>query len=508
MKFFKWLKERGGKVALSALQTAGLATVVGVTGVGVYNFLGSSGDSTPDASSTYNPGDVVYVAGAPSQGGTSGITGGDGMGSDSTGNEPNRSSFRVTTRTLDRLNQAEERERITREMEEYGTPDYSSPESYSDNVPTGSGYQGGATEGLGMNSNLANAMGGGDDPMAAVSGMMGNMQGMISQVQGQVQGAASSGKAEGNADNGGSGGSDGKSGGVNGLKNVSLPTVGRGGNGSGTGSTYVIQNSNKNKGGIGSDGGAGGDSFAAAQAQINAVNEKINLANGASGRRSGGWGNNNSSNISNTRRFGYRTNEDNPGMNNIKWIAKRSNKAALTSTRASNEGNRAFFATESVSGGMHFDRDNYVTGGDQSTKDYDVGTDASLSGLGSWGNNMDNLNDQRDEDRNNMKKWFWIALGVSVAATIAIPFIKRIPIWGKIAALALAAIASAFCIIGFIKALTYAKTWGKSGFSTVAMVGTGLLVAAVWVSFFLSKSAAQPLQKQAETPLFGSGGFV
>jgi len=70
------LKANAGKVALSAMQTLGIATGVAVAGVGAYFALGSSSDVNPDTVfSSYNDGDVVYVAGHSAGGGYAGVGG-------------------------------------------------------------------------------------------------------------------------------------------------------------------------------------------------------------------------------------------------------------------------------------------------------------------------------------------------------------------------------------------------------------------------------------------------
>ncbi len=68
------LKTRAGKVALSAMQTLGIATGVAIAGVGGYFALTSSQDVNPDtAFSSYDDGDVVYVAGHSAAGGYAGV---------------------------------------------------------------------------------------------------------------------------------------------------------------------------------------------------------------------------------------------------------------------------------------------------------------------------------------------------------------------------------------------------------------------------------------------------
>lgn len=68
------LKTNAGKLALSAMQTLGIATGVAVAGVGAYFALGPSQDVNPDTVfSSQNDGEVVYVAGHSAAGGYAGV---------------------------------------------------------------------------------------------------------------------------------------------------------------------------------------------------------------------------------------------------------------------------------------------------------------------------------------------------------------------------------------------------------------------------------------------------
>lgn len=68
------LKTKAGKIALSAMQTLGIATGVAVAGVGAYFAMGSSQDVNPNTVFSSSDGaDVVYVAGHSASGGYAGV---------------------------------------------------------------------------------------------------------------------------------------------------------------------------------------------------------------------------------------------------------------------------------------------------------------------------------------------------------------------------------------------------------------------------------------------------
>ena len=73
MNIFKWLG-KSGKIALSTAQAVGLSAVIGVAGIAAWQYLDAPSDNTAfNLGGQYNPGEVVYVAGA--NGGSYGANG-------------------------------------------------------------------------------------------------------------------------------------------------------------------------------------------------------------------------------------------------------------------------------------------------------------------------------------------------------------------------------------------------------------------------------------------------
>ena len=395
-------------MALSALQTAGIATVVGVAGVGAYSFLSSPANDPAVSPSSYNPGEVVYVAGNPNSGVYQ--RGAYFSGQDNASGGPNESSVHITAKTLTRLQEAENREKAMAEMEEYEASNRPSSAPVA-----GGAYKGGSTEGLGMGANVANEMGlkgtgTASDPMAAVSGMMGNMQGMISQAQQQGQGGASGGKG-GQGGKGDEEGAEANAPGLGALKSASMARAGSGG-GSGAGSSFVIQNSNKNRRAPGAKEEDAGNVLNSAQEQLNKTMEGARMRAKASFGESEGLGHSKDATIMDVR--------NTKDGRDLRWMMERSNKVAMTKTRAANDGSDPFLSDTKVSGGMRIAAENVTTGAGQGTKDFEAEAVASLRGLGSWGGEQDNYYNQRKRDHDTLKTLFYVAI---TAAFVAIPLI-------------------------------------------------------------------------------------
>lgn len=479
MNIFKWITGRAGKVALSAMQTVGLTAVVGVAGVAAWQYLDSPAETnntfTPAA---YDSGEVVYVAGAN----TSAYAGGSYAG----GGE-SQSSMQISANTLKRLERQEMSQLAAEEMAEYA-PDYSA--SVASSAPT-QAYQMGGTEGLGTGANVANEFDLKNNPMAAMQQSMAGVTDMISQAQAQAQQqaqAAAPGQAPAGAPALASA-----------SKNWGSSKATGGAAGNAFNSSFAVQDSGKNKGSVSAADAAkqAGDVMASAQAQAARM-----MREGSSMRARSSFGNN--SMIGDGRDASVQNSRTSKDGRDLDFIRRRSADAAKNKNRSAVEGARAFLASTKVSGGMMISSDNVTTGQGQGSKDFNQDYEANLRGIKSWNTNIASETDRRNKDRHSMQTWLWVAIGTAVAAAATIPFIKHITVLGipvgLILALALAAVATAFCAVGFAKAMAYAKNYGSTGYSTAAMITTGVLIAGVWSSFFLS-GAHKLITKHASTIL-------
>ena len=487
MKFFKWFTNRSGKFALSALQTAGIATVVGVAGLGAWNMLSTPQEDQPSAP-MYNPGEVVYVAGAPAGGvyQSGAYVGGDShaVGKDST-------AGMVRAKTLTRLNDSAQRddsyEAMQREQER-------SLRNGAQQVTQGAG-----TEGLHMNGNDIDPELLQGNPMDVVTNQMGNMQknmqGMIEQFQGQANPAANAKLAD--AANRAATAGNGQ------LTRANMASVG-GGNGGGA-NAFVIQNSGRNNGGS-SKGGQGaqmdGDAIAAAQAQA------AKMMEGAQMRAKGMFGPQNGMGNSVQTRGGVGGWGNMKAGKDLDWIARRSNKAAATATRSTNEGNRAFLGSERVSGGLQVVGDETVDLGDgQDSKDFSNEVNSNLGNLGKWAASVSAEQLKRDQDRHGVQSALWLAIGSALAAMVGIFFaIKTIPSpWNWIAASGIAA-GGLFMVARAVRAsIFYARDWGGTSLTTWAGIICGILTAGIGAAFFVGSAA---LKAKTETAAAGATGLV
>lgn len=175
-------------------------------------------------------------------------------------------------------------------------------------------------------------------------------------------------------------------------------------------------------------------------------------------------------------------------QNDLKDISKRSADAARTSTRAANEGSRAFLAGTQNSGGMSIE-----SGGETATTgsaDFETPTNKKLKSIGGWGNKEDEKGKERSKDRNNLIK---LLMGAFFATVVAIPFGHMLitngrqagGFWGIamiIAGCALIAAALAMSIWACVAAGKFASKWGGGFLSTMTGILGGVCIAALGVA--------------------------
>ncbi len=471
MKIFKWLTDRGGKIALSAAQAVGLSAVVGVAGVAAWQFLDTPTDNTAfNLGGQSNRGEVVYVAGA--SGGTYGENG------------EIQSAFMATPSKAIEMT---EKQALAQKQAEEAAESFTIPVDDVPSSPALAGaYQMGGSEGLGMGGNFANEEILKNNPMAFAQQSIAGVTDAITRAQAQAQGAGQNGTA---AAAGGQ-----QAGAAPALASASrdwgssAATRGlSGGGGTAFNSSFVVQDSQK---GGGSAASAGTPEQAARVMQQ--FQEQL-AASGQEGQRLRAQAN-----------FGVSQGLDPDwdataaGFRNaregkdLEFIRKRSADAAGNRNRAANEGARAFLASTKISGGLRVSGANVTTGQGQSSADFNGEYDSQLRAIQGWStdSNMDAI--QRQEDRNAMIKWMWTATAVALAAMIAIPLVKNITVLGVPVgfwlALGIAALATYACGKGFVEAAQYARRWGGSGMSTAIMAITPILTGGVWASFIWAKA--------------------
>lgn len=470
MNIFKWLVSRGGKVSLSAAQAVGLSAVVGVAGIAAWQYLDAPSDNTAfNLGGPNTRGEVVYVAGGA--GGTYGE-----------GGEPQSAFLAKPSKAIE---MTEKMTLAQKRAEEYS--DYSYPEA---DPSSPAAYRMGGSEGLGMGANWANEEKLKNDPMSAAQNSLAGMTDIINQVQTKAAraqaGAASAGGSSGGAAGGQSEG-DAPAGALASANrdwgsSAATRGIRGGGGGNAFNSSFVIQDSGKSGGKTSSAGDIqnAANVMKQFQAQVaSAQQEGVRLRSRANFGDSNGIGDNWDTAIGNARRS--------KDGKDLEFIRKRSADAAANRNRSANEGARAFLASNKISGGMQVVGENVTTGQGQSSADFSAGHTANLQAIGDWSATADVQQEQRAADRNSLTKWLWTAASVALAAMIAIPLIKNINLAGvpvgMIIALAMAGLATAFCVVGFVKAQQFSNAWGNSGMSTALKIITPILTGGVWASF-------------------------
>lgn len=456
MNIFKWLTGRAGKMALSAAQAVGLSAVVGVAGIAAWQYLDTPSDNTAfNPAAQYDPGEVVYVAGA--SGGSYGANG------------EVESAFRAKpSKAIEMTEKMTLAQKQAQAMEDDVIPSVSVS-------PTPSAYQMGATEGLGMNANDGKGERLDGNPLAAIQGTMNGMKDVISRAQEQAQ-------AQANA--------QGEKPGAPTLASAKRTSAGssNAGHGQAFNSSFVIQDSGKSASSraaaaAGSPEEAG-NIFASAQAQANRTVEGMQMRS----RSNFGPGNNSLGTDKDLSVGDARSSKEGK---DLVFIQKRSADAARNRNRSANEGSRAFLASTKVSGGMRIVGDTVAIGQGQGSKDFDNVHEANLRGIGSWTSSAVDEATQRMIDRQNLQKWLWKAIATCLAAMIAIPLLKKIPLWGTILAVAVMVAALAVAATAIVKGGQFAHKWGGSGMSTAVIIVGGLMAAGVAVSFILHNAFAK-----------------
>lgn len=488
MKLLTWLTKRltncSGKISSSVLRTAGIATVVGVAGLGAYSLLSSPEQDPLSAPSSYNPGEVVYVAGNPNGGAYQSAS--YNTGRLDTERELNKSSVHFTAKTLNRLQEAENREKAMAEMAEYEESNRPSASR------AGSAYLGGDTEGLGMGANVANEMGlkNADlaaNPMSALQGVMGNMQGMISKAQQQAQGTADKAAPSGEKPAAGA---------------LQLATMAKAGNSGGGSSSFVIQNSGKNAkdlAGQAAQVGSKTSVFAETQGKIASALDGARMRAKASFGDSDGLGGSKDAEV---MKGGVIKLGDTKGGRDLEYIMKHSNKVAMNKNRSATDAADPFLSDKKISGGMRITSENINLGDSQGSKDFESGVRGAMKGLKGWKDAAMAEDDAREQDRSSLKTWLFVALGVAAAACVAIPFLRHVAIIGPILALVAACVATAVIAMGLMKAIMYMARWGGNGLSITATVVTTALISAVWITYALTHAAAKKQEEMAKRKLF------
>ena len=462
MKIFKWLTERGGKIALSAAQAVGLSAVVGVAGVAAWQFLDTPTDNTAFNLGGQNTrGEVVYVAGGA----------GASYGS---GGEVQSAFMAKPSKAIEMA----ERQALAQKQAEEAAESFTIPTPDPSASPTSAGaYQMGGSEGLGMGGNQANEVMLKNNPMAFAQQSIAGVTDAINRAQAQAQQGQAGGAAAA---------ADGSQGGAATLASASrdwgssAATRGlSGGNGTAFNSSFVVQDSKKS----GSAAAAASGNVQQAAGVMKQFQAQLASA-GLEGERlraQSNFGNSQGLDANwDATAGGFRRSKDG---RDLEFIRKRSADAAGNRNRAANEGSRAFLASTKISGGLRVSGANVTTGQGQSSADFNGDYESQLRAIQGWDTSANISAEQRLNDRNAMLKWMWAAAAVALAAMIAIPLVKHIPLFGLAIALALAAAATAVCVVGFIKAANFANDWGGSGMSTAMMIITPILTGGVWASF-------------------------
>lgn len=461
MNIFKWLG-KSGKIALSAAQAVGLSAVVGVAGIAAWQYLDTPSDNTAfNLGGQYNPGEVVYVAGA--SGGSYGANG------------EVQSSFLATPSKA--IEMTEKFALAQKRAEEY--EDSVSDEALAPSNPQA--YQMGGTEGLGMGANRANEEELKNNPMAFAKQSLSGVSDAIAQAQAQAQAqqaAAAGGQAQGAAPAGtlASASRD--------WGSSAATKGGSGGGGNSFNSSFVVQDSTKN-GGKGA--GAAGQNQTPEQIMKNFQSQVASAQENARLRARASFGEDEMlASDKNLKALDGRSSRE---KSDLAFIRKRSADAAANRNRAANEASRAWLDSTKVSGGMSIiSGESVTTGQGQGSKDFNDATEAQLRGIQTYATTpLEQKALERKKARDNIRMWMWIAIPTALAAMVAIPAAIASAGWlfgsGWIFAAAIAAVALIPVLSLLITSAKYAKEYSGSSLSTWGITIGSILTAGIGAAF-------------------------
>lgn len=458
----------------TVLKAVGMTTVVGVAGVAALQFLDSPADNTSfNPAGEYDPGEVVYVAG-----GSAGSYGSGGFSADGYGSGEASSSMRISSAQINRL------DRLTQTAPEGEVAE-------DDIAPSDPrAYQMGGSEGLGMNANAGNEAELQNNPMGMMGDMMSNISNITQGVQGAAAGAAPAP----------TGATEGAPAMASAQKNWSKGAA-TGGNGGGNAfnSSFVVQDSGKSDSDRSSNvtPEQAADMMKQFQGQMSSIHEGARMRAQSNFGNTEGLAGSWDASVANAR-----TSKE---ANELKFIRKRSADAAANKHRSANEGARAFLASTKISGGMRIAGENVTTGQGQGSADFNNEYETNLRGIKTWADARDAYEEQRLKELNSLKGWFWGALISAIAAMIAIPFVKHIKLFGiPIVALALALVATAILVVGFVKAIQFGEKYGYKGWPLGIAISLPILTAGVWASFVWSSAFKEFFGKVGKLLGFGA----
>lgn len=175
------------------------------------------------------------------------------------------------------------------------------------------------------------------------------------------------------------------------------------------------------------------------------------------------------------------------GANDLVKARKDAAKIAQLPQKSANAMAQPFLGSNEL-GGISLGENGFNNNlGNSSTSDQKF-----FAGLKHAGQKLASVGDkarQRAEDGNKLKRTLWTVFIVVLVLAVAIPFVKKIPLYGYMAALAMLAIGAGAIIKLVTSLVSFAKQWGMEGIAITTLIMTVLMTAGLLCSFFLSSGA-------------------
>lgn len=478
MNILQWLKNKSGKLPITLAQAAGITAVVGAASFGAMTFLSSPSDNNnaflpPSATQDQ----VVYVA--QSAGG--GFYEANGEVGSSFKAAPSR-AIQLANRVADQQAQTRALEESARQAPSLGGGDVPAgpqmPQAYQlTGADLGQGLGGGKNKDLNASLDTFSTI---QNQLAGVTQAINNAQAGAGQANAPAQAA----------------------GGQNAAQLASAPrNWGSGGltrsGGGGSANSFAVQNSGKNKRGGSQEAQAmaqAGDAIAQAQAAMAQLQEGgPRMRSQANFGPSEGLTKDKDARTAAARRFGQ-------GKDELDFIRKKSAAIARNKTNAANEAGSPFLASTKISGGLTVNGEQ-VTTGQSSSGDLGNNFDKQMKGIGAKLAQVQANMDERKAARDDLKRWFWIALTAGLATMVAISLLSRATLFGKIAAAIMAAAAAAAIWVSAAKKIgDYKDVCGTDKWTALGWFLASILTAGFAAAYFLGPKVVKFVKN-----LFSSG---
>lgn len=170
----------------------------------------------------------------------------------------------------------------------------------------------------------------------------------------------------------------------------------------------------------------------------------------------------------------------------LRDIALASSKVAANKNRSANEGTSPFMAREKLSGGVQVTGEGDLSAFEgSSTTEFEDDLNAQEGNVDQALTEIDTTEQEKAAHRSRLGKTMIALLFTTLGAMIAISALKKIPVWGNIAAYALGALMAVAIGLFIADAVKYGNKYGWDAAAWGFTIGGGLLATGIGLALFV-----------------------